>query len=158
MTSNEGNHYGSGSSLLAFLCGALMGASAALLFAPMRGTDMRASIGDRARYSRDRLREYSHTGREWAAGRVSDANEISRSALHRATEAVDTAVDRAQEAVSQGASRAHGATERARTALGRGLETARTATKDVTDAARDTAKDLGDQASETAKRSREQWS
>jgi gas vesicle protein len=122
---------------LAFLCGALLGASAALLFAPMRGTELRESLGDAARQSRDRLRRLGESGNEWAADRLNRAGDMGRSMLHRASEAVDTAVDRAQSAVNQGAAKAHEATERARTAANRGTEAARTAAKDLDQTARE---------------------
>lgn len=141
-------------SMLAFVCGALVGASTALLFAPMRGTDMRANLNERARQGRDRIRDYTRTGRDWASGRFTQAASVSRSALHRATEAVDTAVDRAQTAVSQGAARAHEVTERTRSAINRGLDTTRGTAHDVAGA----AEKMGEQAGDAASRAREQWS
>jgi gas vesicle protein len=147
MNAYEGYNSGSNGTVLAFVCGALVGASAALLFAQMRGEEMRDSIGDAARQSKDRLRHYGEAGREWAADRVQKATEVSRSALHRATDVVDTAVDRAQSAINQGAARAHEATERARSAVGRGLEQAKS-----------TAQDVSEQAGDTIKSTREQWS
>jgi gas vesicle protein len=147
MTAYDGYTNRSGGSLMAFVYGAIVGASAALLFAPMRGEDMRASLGDKARQSRERLRHYGESGRDWATERLQQASEVSRSALHRATDAVDTAVDRAQSAVSQGAARAHEVTEKARSVADRRAE-----------AARSTAKATSEPATESAQRPREQWS
>jgi gas vesicle protein len=134
---------------LAFLCGALMGASAALLLAPLRGSEMRAQIGETAKQSRERMRRYREAGSEWAHDRLSRAGEVSRTAVHRASEAVDQAVDRAQSAVNQGAAKAHEVTERARTAITRGAESARAAARDVDQAVADATPDV---------RQRDPWS
>jgi gas vesicle protein len=122
---------------LAFICGALMGASAALLLAPLRGSEMRAHIGETAKQSRERIRRYRETGSEWAHDRLSRAGDVGRTAVHRASEAVDQAVDRAQSAVNQGAAKAHEVTERARTAITRGAEPARDVDQAVADATPD---------------------
>ncbi|MFN2445910.1 MAG: YtxH domain-containing protein [Vicinamibacterales bacterium] len=143
MTAYEGYDTSSNSSLLAFVCGAIVGASAALLFAPMRGEEMRASLGDAARQSRDRLRQYGETGREWANEGIDRASEVGRSAMNRATEAVD----QAKSALGQETTGAQDAAERARGTANRGIESARS-----------TLKDVGDEASDRLKRDREQWS
>lgn len=137
----------SSGSLLAFVCGAIVGASAALLFAPMRGDEMRSSLGDAARQSRERLRQYGETGREWANEGINRASDLGRSAMNRATDAVDEAVDRTQSALGQSAPRAQDAAERARSATNRGIETARS-----------TAKDVSEEAPDALDRKREQWS
>jgi gas vesicle protein len=123
MTRYEGYTSNSESRMMAFVCGALLGASAALLFAPMRGSDMRQSLADKTRQGRDRLKEYGETGREWAQDRAQRAGRFSRSAFHKATEKLDSAADRAQNALNQGVSRAHEATERARSAVNRETDT-----------------------------------
>jgi gas vesicle protein len=148
--------------LMAFVCGVLVGASAALLLAPMTGSDLRATINERSRYGRDRLRrmgqdsrrwaeQTAHDAGEWAQQTVHQANVRSRDALQRATEKVDSAVDRAQSVVNQGVQRAHEATDRARSALNRGI--------DVTRSAAHEAERRGSETLSAAEeRVREQWS
>jgi len=148
--------------LMAFMCGVLVGASAALLLAPMKGSELRASINERSRYGRDRLRQMGHEGRAWAehtAQEVAEraqstahqANVKGRDVLHRATEKVDSAVDRAQSVVNQGVERAHEVTDRARTALNRGLDTAPTA-------AQETERRGAESLAAAEDRIKEQWS
>jgi gas vesicle protein len=135
--------------LMAFVCGVLIGASAALLMAPMRGAELRASLGDASKTGRDRLRKARVESREWAEHRARDAshwaqeraqqaNVKGRDALHRATEAVDSAVDRAQGVVNHGAERAHEVTDRARSVLNRGLDNARQASHEAERRGKDT--------------------
>lgn len=147
MTAYEGYDSDPNSSLVAFVCGALVGAAAALLFAPMRGDEMRQSLGDAARQSRDRLRQYGETGREWANEKVQEASDAGRSAINRASEAVDSAVGRAQDAVKEGAGWAEDATDRARGAVGQGVENAPSSDTGV-----------GPQTPDKVKRDKEQWS
>src|SRR5690606_32601082 len=69
--------------VLAFICGALVGASAALLLAPMKGTDLRASIGDASNRGRDRLRQASRDGRDKANHYAQHAGDWAQETAHQ---------------------------------------------------------------------------
>ena len=55
---------GAGTVMLAFVVGALTGATVALLFAPQSGEETRDLIGQRARESREKARDAVDQGRE----------------------------------------------------------------------------------------------
>ena len=71
-----------GGVLLAFIAGAAVGASVALLFAPATGEQTREYLGQRAREGRDRANEMARQGRE---------------VLNRQRDALATAFERARE-------------------------------------------------------------
>jgi gas vesicle protein len=56
----------SGTSLLGLALGVAAGAAAALLVAPMRGTEMRATLRSRARQANTSLGTYAASTRSWA--------------------------------------------------------------------------------------------
>lgn len=127
--------------LLSFACGAIVGAAAALLFAPMRGQEMRATIGDAARQGKNRLREYGEAGREWAqenaqdAGRwakdrVGQAEGSGESSLDAGRTSVDDSLDRARNTMSGGTSRVEDALDRAGSTLDRSLDDARSSARE----------------------------
>ena len=80
------NQSGSGNVMLAFMVGAITGATVALLFAPASGDETREYLGQKAREGRDRARE---------------AAEQSREFYERNRESVATAIDRGREAFQQ---------------------------------------------------------
>jgi len=144
------------SQLTSFVCGALVGAAAALLFAPMRGEEMRASIGDAARQGRNRLREYGEAGRDWAQGSADRAGEWTQGRMRQSgasgsgvTGAIDRTVDRTESAMNTGAGRVQDATDRTSSTFDRGL-----------DDTRSTSTDVGQSSSDpfSTSRSKEQWS
>jgi gas vesicle protein len=55
---------GAGTVIVAFVLGALTGATVALLVAPATGEEMRRKLGDRAREGRDSLSSAVERGRE----------------------------------------------------------------------------------------------
>ena len=55
---------GAGTVIVAFVLGALTGATVALLVAPTTGEEMRRKLGDRAREGRDSLSSAVERGRE----------------------------------------------------------------------------------------------
>ena len=75
-----------GTVMLAFLVGALAGASVALLFAPASGEETREYLGQKAREGRARARE---------------AMEQGRDAYQRQREHISSAVERGREAFQQ---------------------------------------------------------
>ncbi len=122
--------------LLSFVCGAIAGAAAALLFAPMRGQEMRATLGDAARQGKDRLREYTEAGKEWAqdsaqsAGRwaqdqVGQGEQSGRSSLDETRASIDDGLDRTGSALSGATSRVEDALDRTGSTLKRNLDDAR---------------------------------
>jgi len=68
--------------LVAFTLGALVGAVVALLFAPARGEETREMLGERARESAQKTREFLKHQRETLASAV----ERGREAYHAARE------------------------------------------------------------------------
>ncbi|MGE3276174.1 MAG: YtxH domain-containing protein [Vicinamibacterales bacterium] len=77
---------GAGTVMLAFVVGALTGASVALLFAPASGEETRDYINQRAREGRDRAR---------------DAMDQGRDLYRRQRENLNEAIDRGREAFQQ---------------------------------------------------------
>ncbi len=78
-----------GSVMLAFMLGAMAGASVALLFAPAAGEQTREYLGRRAREGKDRAREAAEQGREFYQRQrdsVTTAIERGREAFHQARE------------------------------------------------------------------------
>jgi len=75
-----------GTTMLAFLVGALTGAAVALLFAPAPGEDTRDYIGRRARDSREKAKDALDQGRDF---------------YQRQRENLTTAVERGREAFQQ---------------------------------------------------------
>lgn len=73
---------GSGGLLLAFVAGAVVGAAAALLFAPAAGDETREYLSRRAREGRDRATDAARQGREF---------------LNRQRDEFTTAFDRARQ-------------------------------------------------------------
>jgi gas vesicle protein len=80
------NQSGSGSVMLAFMVGAITGATVALLFAPASGDETREYLGQKAREGRDKAREAAEQGREF---------------YERNRESVATAIDRGRDAFQQ---------------------------------------------------------
>ncbi len=107
--------------VLSFVCGAIVGAAAALLFAPMRGQEMRASIGDAARQGKDRLREYGEAGREWAQDRMGQDERSVKSSLDDARSSIDEGLDRTGSALSSATSHVEDALDRAGSTRDRNL-------------------------------------
>jgi len=91
----ETNQGSAAKSLMVFICGAAIGASAMLLYAPASGSETRARIADKATELKDRAGE-------WTGQAVDKAAEWKEKAL---TTAADT-LDRASESFknSDGAS------------------------------------------------------
>jgi len=88
MARDEGN--GAGSILLAFLLGAVSGASVALLYAPKSGRETRDYLGEKAREGRARAAEAADRGRQVIA---------------QGRETISTAIDRGREAYQQARAR-----------------------------------------------------
>ncbi|MPZ19679.1 MAG: hypothetical protein GEV06_17425 [Luteitalea sp.] len=80
---NDGN---GGSVVVAFFLGTMVGAAAALLWAPGPGEEMRRRLSDRAREGRERAAEAAHIGREF---------------VHKQRETVSAAIDRGKEAYQE---------------------------------------------------------
>jgi gas vesicle protein len=95
-SSNEGSY---GSSLMVFLLGVAVGATAAILYAPMSGTETRKQIADKAGHLKDKAAEMKDTVVE----RAGELKEAATSRLHGAAdtahEAVAGAVDGAADKV-----------------------------------------------------------
>jgi gas vesicle protein len=81
---------GAGSVLLAFLLGAVAGASVALLYAPATGKETREYLGERAREGRDK---------------ASDLAQKSREVLNQGREKLSAAIERGREAYEQARTR-----------------------------------------------------
>ena len=81
---------GGGSVMLAFLLGAVAGASVALLYAPATGDETREYLGKRARESRDKARDTAR-----------DASEQGREFYQRNRDSVTSAIERGREAFQQ---------------------------------------------------------
>jgi gas vesicle protein len=75
-----------GTTMLAFLVGALTGAAVALLFAPAPGEDTREILGQRARDGREKAKDALDQGRDF---------------YQRQRENLTTAVERGREAFQQ---------------------------------------------------------
>lgn len=83
---NDSDNIGAGTVMLAFVVGALTGATVALLFAPASGEETREYLGQRAREGRAKAREALNEGREF---------------YDRQREGVSTAIDRGREAFQE---------------------------------------------------------
>ncbi len=116
--------------VLSFVCGAIVGAAAALLFAPMRGQEMRATLGDAARQGKNRLREYGEAGRDWAQDRMGQDERSVRSSLDEARTSIDEGLDRTGSALSSATSHVEDALDRSGSALDRNLDDARSAARE----------------------------
>lgn len=79
-----------GSVTLAFILGAVVGAAAALLYAPAAGEETREYLGKRAREGRDRARDAAR-----------DASDQGREFYRRQRENVTSAIERGREAFQQ---------------------------------------------------------
>lgn len=77
---------GAGSVMVAFMMGAVAGATLALLFAPASGDETREYLSQKARESRDKAREAVEQGREF---------------YQRQRDSVGTAIERGREAYQQ---------------------------------------------------------
>jgi len=78
---------GGGTIMVAFVCGALTGATLALLFAPAAGEETREYLGQKAREGRAKAREALDNGREYYEQRrkdVTDAISRGREAFQQA--------------------------------------------------------------------------
>jgi len=75
-----------GTVIFAFVLGAVTGAAAALLMAPVSGEETRRVLADRAREGRERAEEAARQGREF---------------LNRQKETLNSAVERGREAYNQ---------------------------------------------------------
>jgi gas vesicle protein len=78
---------GAGTVLLAFLVGAVAGATLALLYAPATGKETREFLGDKAREGREKASEVAARGKEaFKQGRdtLNDAIERGREAFQQA--------------------------------------------------------------------------
>jgi gas vesicle protein len=80
--------------LLAFLAGAVTGASVALLFAPAAGDETRQYLSAKARESRDRASAAARDGRD----RASTAARQGRDALNRQKDHLASAIEKGREA------------------------------------------------------------
>jgi gas vesicle protein len=80
MADDRGN--GAGGVLVAFTLGALVGAVVALLFAPAKGDETREVLGEKARESAQKTREFLKHQRETLATAV----DRGREAYHAARE------------------------------------------------------------------------
>jgi gas vesicle protein len=94
---------GTAATIVAFILGAITGASVALLFAPASGEELRRKVSEKARESRERATDAARQGREF---------------LNRQRENVASAVERGREAYHQ----ARGTTPSAPPAGGAGGE------------------------------------
>ncbi|MGE0043197.1 MAG: YtxH domain-containing protein [Vicinamibacterales bacterium] len=80
---------GAGAVMLAFVVGALTGATVALLFAPQSGEETRDFLGQKARESREKARDAVDQGREMYKRQretLSGAIERGREAFQQARE------------------------------------------------------------------------
>jgi gas vesicle protein len=78
----------SGSGATYFIVGAILGAAAGILFAPMRGSETRENLGDLGRRSRDRAQELIKEVRKSLPGRVKVGAAVgaAKGALEGATQ------------------------------------------------------------------------
>lgn len=115
-----------GGGIGSFLLGALVGAGAALLFAPRTGEETRQELEERARNlkgaAEDRVREAQRQLEE----RLDDARTGVRSQVDRVREAVDAGRDAAQDARTD----LEHKLERSKAAYRAGVEAARTTARE----------------------------
>ena len=95
MSRDEGA--GAGSIMLAFLLGAVSGAAAALLYAPVTGRETREYLGEKAREGRERATEAAEKGREV----INQGRDI----INQGRDTLATAIERGREAYQQARSR-----------------------------------------------------
>lgn len=81
---NDGN---GGSVVVAFFLGTIVGAAAALLWAPVPGGEARRRLSERAREGRERASEAAHKGRDF----VDKQRETVTAAIERGKEAYQEA-------------------------------------------------------------------
>jgi gas vesicle protein len=81
MADERGN--AAGGVLVAFTLGALVGAVVALLFAPAKGEDTREIIGEKARESAQKTREFLKHQRETLASAVERGREAYQAAREK---------------------------------------------------------------------------
>lgn len=81
MADERGN--AAGGVLVAFTLGALVGAVVALLFAPAKGEDTREMIGEKARESAQKTREFLKHQRETLASAVERGREAYQAAREK---------------------------------------------------------------------------
>jgi gas vesicle protein len=74
---------GAGGVLVAFTLGALVGAVVALLFAPAKGEDTREMLGEKARQSAQKTREFLKQQRETLASAVERGREAYQAAREK---------------------------------------------------------------------------
>jgi gas vesicle protein len=92
--------YSSGSVLLSFLLGGVVGAGLALLFAPQSGSETRQKIKDLTDDVKDKTTEYVKQAKEKAASVVEDGREYydeKKSILKSAVEAGKEAYEKEKE-------------------------------------------------------------
>ena len=81
---------GAGSTLLAFILGAVSGAAVALLYAPAPGSETRELLAEKAREGRERAAAAAEKGREI----LDQGRETLSSAIDRGREAYEQARER----------------------------------------------------------------
>lgn len=97
--------YGSGSVLLSFLLGGVVGAGLALLFAPQSGRETRQKIKDLADDVKERSAEYVNQAKEKAASLVEDGKgyyDEKKSILKSAVDAGKEAYEKEKEKYAKG--------------------------------------------------------
>ena len=95
MSSEDGGN--AGTIFMAFILGAIAGASVALLVAPAPGEDARRYLGEKARGGREKAAEAVREGRERAAEAVRQGREF----IERQRETAASAIERGKEAFQQ---------------------------------------------------------
>jgi gas vesicle protein len=97
--------YSSGSVLLSFLLGGVVGAGLALLFAPQSGRETRQKIKDLADDVKEKSAEYVHQAKEKAASLVEEGKgyyDEKKSILKSAVEAGKEAYEKEKEKYAKG--------------------------------------------------------
>jgi gas vesicle protein len=97
--------YSSGSVLLSFLLGGVVGAGLALLFAPQSGRETRQKIKDLADDVKEKSAEYVHLAKEKASSLVEEGKgyyDEKKSILKSAVDAGKEAYDKEKEKYSKG--------------------------------------------------------
>ena len=97
--------YSSGSVLLSFLLGGVVGAGLALLFAPQSGRETRQKIKDLADDVKEKSAEYVHQAKEKATSLVEEGKgyyDEKKSILKSAVEAGKEAYEKEKEKYSKG--------------------------------------------------------
>lgn len=99
------NGYSSGSVLLSFLLGGVVGAGLALLFAPQSGRETREKIRELADEVKDKATDYAHQAKEKVSTIVDEGKgyyDEKKSILKSAVEAGKEAYDKEREKYSKG--------------------------------------------------------